>query len=363
MDFSGSKDDRLIMKNKMLIIMPSLDPGGAEKFTLDLILDFKDSLDIDLVLISRPGEWFKKLPSSVKVKVFNTRLLFALPKLFWLIKNSEHNLIFGSGYHNKLMALLAVLVGKGHRTVVRETSFHVDKKGKPQELFINRFIFRNVYPFLKSVIFQSHASREYFQSFIHTKLANGQVLHNTVDLPEQKKDQIHTKRLIFVGRFDDVKNIPFLLKTLSNVKNDFRLDLYGKGPMENEITELIKEYRLERKVNLKGFELDREIIYKEAGALLICSKTENFPNVVLEASAYSVPVIALNCPGGLQEIFDVATIGWLAPSGEDFKQKIESFLSGNLTPIPGDIFFRSTHYFSEICLTKKHTLFERLLNE
>jgi glycosyltransferase involved in cell wall biosynthesis len=133
--------------------------------------------------------------------------------------------------------------------------------------------------------------------------------------------------------------------------------------MVNEISGLIKDYQLEQKVNLKGFELDREIIYKEAGALLICSKTENFPNVVLEAAAYSVPVIALNCPGGLQEIFDVSEIGWLAQSVDDFKKKIEFFLSGELPPIPDVVFLRSSDYFSKICLTQKKTLFKRLLNE
>ena len=53
--------------------------------------------------------------------------------------------------------------------------------------------------------------------------------------------------------------------------------------------------------------------FKNAGVVVLTSQYEGFPNVVLEAFACRVPVVAVDCQGGIREIIEDGKNGIIVP--------------------------------------------------
>ena len=69
-----------------------------------------------------------------------------------------------------------------------------------------------------------------------------------------RKYQLENKKiLLYVGRFDPVKNIPLLLNAYAEIKNDeMRLVLVGDGEMKPTVREKIKKLNIENEVYKLG---------------------------------------------------------------------------------------------------------------
>lgn len=109
--------------------------------------------------------------------------------------------------------------------------------------------------------------------------------------------------LLFVGSLVKVKNVDGLIKSLSKSKTNFKLAIVGEGPKRAKIEKLVKELGLRSRVILLGQKPHRETlsIMKDCDVLILPSKSEVFPNTVLEALALGKPVIATEV-GGISEI-------------------------------------------------------------
>lgn len=106
--------------------------------------------------------------------------------------------------------------------------------------------------------------------------------------------------ILFVGRFQEQKNLKFLLQQLAhfNGKN-FELHLVGDGPQEEILRGLANELGISELVTWHGW-LPRSALvgmYQSADCLVNPSWYEGMPNVVLEAMACGLPVIASKIPG------------------------------------------------------------------
>ncbi len=109
--------------------------------------------------------------------------------------------------------------------------------------------------------------------------------------------------LVYVGRLSPEKNILNLLKTLNTSDLRYQLYIVGEGPERNKIESLIDRLKLDGRVKLTGRKSHEETLafMKACDALLLPSKTEVFPTVVLEALTLEKPVIATRV-GGVAEM-------------------------------------------------------------
>jgi glycosyltransferase involved in cell wall biosynthesis len=109
--------------------------------------------------------------------------------------------------------------------------------------------------------------------------------------------------LLFVGSLVKVKNVDGLIKALSNLRTNFKLVIVGEGPERPKIEKLAKGLGLKDKVILLGQKPHKETlgIMNSCDVFLLPSKSEVFPNTILEALALGKPVIATKI-GGIPEI-------------------------------------------------------------
>lgn len=124
-----------------------------------------------------------------------------------------------------------------------------------------------------------------------------------------------TFRFLFVGRLSEQKGLSYLFKALSNLEDkNWRLDIHGYGPLEEELKQLSRTLFIESKVLFHGVSSDMPTVYQNADLLLLPSLYEGMPNVVLEAMASGLPVIATDI-GGCRELMDEWAREWLVSAG------------------------------------------------
>ena len=123
--------------------------------------------------------------------------------------------------------------------------------------------------------------------------------------------------LLFVGRLVPEKNLPLLMDALSRLSPSQRplLWLAGEGPERRRIESDIARLGLEGGVRLLGERSDTPLLMQAADLLVLPSREEGLSNVLLEAMASGLPVIA-TAVGGSPELIEDQVTGRLLPSND-----------------------------------------------
>lgn len=128
----------------------------------------------------------------------------------------------------------------------------------------------------------------------------------------------NSKKIISVGRLVNVKGYDRLIRVASEVFKEYPTwtwDIYGQGPMKDELEILIKENDLEKNVILKGNRPDIMTLYKKYALFVMTSYYEGLPLVLLEAKSNLLPVISFDCPTGPGEMITDGYDGFLIENG------------------------------------------------
>jgi glycosyltransferase involved in cell wall biosynthesis len=159
--------------------------------------------------------------------------------------------------------------------------------------------------------------------------------------------------LLFVGRLSPEKNVGELIKAMPGLGTDFKLVVVGDGPERAKLENLTSKLDLQQRVIFLGRESHKEAlaIMKSCDVLILPSKTEVLPTVVLEALALGRPVIATRV-GGIAEI-ESANL-YLINSVKEIKEILPQ-----IKPKPDvDIL---EHYSREKFCSQFEALFEKLV--
>lgn len=98
--------------------------------------------------------------------------------------------------------------------------------------------------------------------------------------------------LLWAGRFDPVKRIERTIDCVAALGGGAHLLLAGDGPERPQVERLVTQRGLSQRVHLLGWLDDLSLPFSAADVLLLCSRTEGMPNVVLQAMAFGLPVVA-----------------------------------------------------------------------
>jgi glycosyltransferase involved in cell wall biosynthesis len=132
------------------------------------------------------------------------------------------------------------------------------------------------------------------------------VIPNGVDteffIPARSKPPRNERvlRILFVGRFRHQKNLPFLFRQAARLAaTTFELHLVGDGPEKQRLEGLAGKLGIASAITWHGWLPPAALlkVYQSADCLVNPSLYEGMPNVVLEAMACGLPVIASSVPG------------------------------------------------------------------
>lgn len=179
--------------------------------------------------------------------------------------------------------------------------------------------FRLVMKKAQCVYFVSKRLREQAERQLAYGFENSKIVVNPVNMdeigvmPYKEQGQIN---FACVGRVQvDVKGQALLLQILSSDKwkeRNWVLNIYGKGPDESFLEELIRFYGLQDRVFLKGFVNDiRKDIWGENQILLMPSYFEGLPIALVEAMLSGRTAVVTDV-GGNVEILKDDEVGFVA---------------------------------------------------
>ncbi len=228
-----------------------------------------------------------------------------------------------------------VLLGKVFRKRILLTVRGTDINYFPQNPFL-RILIRYTLKSVDEIIAVSESLRKKVigLSIDENKIS---VIPNGVDLnrfkPIQKKTarahvglSSNDKMILYVGAFEKVKGLSYLISAFKeicndadkNISNDIqipKLVLIGKGSLYNKIYNTILDYGIERNVLIKKYisHEDVPLWMNSCDVLCLTSLNEGRPNVLYEAIACGIPVVATDV-GGVSEIIISNKLGELVPS-------------------------------------------------
>lgn len=145
--------------------------------------------------------------------------------------------------------------------------------------------------------------------------------------------------ILSAGRFTEKKGFDTLLHALSILKErniPFNCIIAGGGKLKTNILALIKELHLDEHVELPGFLNEKALInlYHKADVFVLASRQlsdgnrDGIPNVILEAMASGLPIVATDV-GGIPEVIENNKNGLLSPPNnpESFVDSLETLLT------------------------------------
>ena len=139
---------------------------------------------------------------------------------------------------------------------------------------------------------------------------------NTLDYYPKKVSDLEEKRIISVGRLSEEKGYLDLIDVFSLVHQvypDWKLDIIGDGNQKENIQKKIEEYGLKDFIILHGFQNKEYInqLLQKSSIYVMCSYTESFGIVLLEAFSFGIPCVAFDSARGATEIISNNWDGYL----------------------------------------------------
>ncbi len=315
----NNKDSR----DKILCLaIHSLQAGGMERVMSELIWFFasKKQVKIHLILYGVTREIFYPLPENIEIylpsfKFRNKwRLISTIRTLLFLrrtIKKISPDSLLSFGEYWNNFILLSVF-GLKYPVFISDRSQPDKSLG-----WLNDNLRHWLYPKATGLILQTEKAKEiYLTKNKHNNIA---VIGNPI-----KKASIITdfakreKNILMVGRLIKSKHQDKLIEMFAKVSTpEWRLIIVGYDHLKQHNMErlqlLTKELRIEQRVVFTGKQGNIVSIYGTSSIFAFTSSSEGFPNVIGEAMAAGLPVVAYDCVAGPSEMVIDGYNGFLIP--------------------------------------------------
>lgn len=281
---------------KIIFITATLTSGGSERVISLLANKMAEKGHQIEVICLRKQIVFYPINSDVKITFAAREALYdSMPlKIIWLRKYI--NLVspdvvipfMTAVYCTTILALLGL-----------DIPIIASERIDPTYSSILRKMVRKIFlPMVTHLVVQTENIKRYYSKKIQKKTS---VIYNPVsDKVFEFSTSTKINQIISVGRLFPQKNQKIMIDAFNRIKDkypDYKLVIYGEGPLREELETYIRKLTLEDVVLLPG--RNEEVINELKKSKLFClsSNYEGMSNALIEAQCVGLPIITTRVSG------------------------------------------------------------------
>ena len=291
----------------ILFILPSFVIGGAEKVVISLVENIDNNLfDTYLVMQNTVGPLKCNISENRIKDLDSSRFRYALPSLIKAINKIKPVIIFSTYPHITIFLLMfKFLFYEDTLIISREPNMPSDSLKHSPFSFIIRSLYKIYMPKIDGVIATSASMKD---ELISRRISKKKisVIPNPINLNKIKNFKTIKRhkgeglRLVFVGRLAYQKGLDRLIPLLENIPK-IHITIIGDGKEKNNLINIIKKISIIEKIKFLGHLNFPYPYIAGADYLILPSRWEGLPNVVLESLSLGTPVITMSHLKGLNE--------------------------------------------------------------
>ncbi len=327
------------MALRILQVVSRLTYGGAAALIAQWATYLhKAGYQVDVCTIYSKGQFGEKLEQE-GVTIYNLNLdpdhrtyqprrkydFRVVRPLVHVMKNGSYDIIHAHLFPTSLFVAVASYFALGPSYVISEHSI----SNRRRRLRAFKFLDYVVYSRYARIIAVSEQVRQALLRWLPGLEERVRMVPNSVDperftVPDWQVHRVRqelgiTKRdrvILYAGRLIYDKGPDVLLKALLGLPEQvgsLKVLVAGDGPLDKDLRRQVKSLSLDRMVTFLGLRKDVPILLNVADLVVMPSRREGLPMILLEAMSARKPVIAA-AVGGIPEVIEHGISGWLVPA-------------------------------------------------
>jgi len=313
------------------IVLHDLRGGGAERAVLRLARGMAAAgRQIELILVRGEGAYLGDIPPTVGLKVLDKpRVSQAIGALAGHLRCTRPRAVLSALTHMNLATVAAARLSCVPMRLVLSERNQISAKAREAAGTWQRLVYRavpHVYRAADAIVAVSGGVAADLAKFGGLSKKKISVIHNPVfdtDVETRARapvmhswfEQKGPPIILAAGRLHRQKGFDVLLEAfaIARAEVDCRLVILGEGPERATLMATAERLGLAYDIDMPGFSDNPFPLMRRAGAFVLSSRWEGFPNALVEAMACGAPVIATDCPSGPREILRGGRYGTLIP--------------------------------------------------
>ena len=257
-----------------------------------------------LRIINKKTGLFKSSKKLIRHFFCSNKLLYKLKKIF---SNNEYDVVIGvAGDRSFILSYIKKFIS-GKLIFWNHMNFDAHFKNKNSRYYNEEKFIKPLLNRFDNIINLNEDDVIKFKKYYNV---NSDVIYNCKSFKSKTKSNLNSYKFISCGRLVEQKGFEKLIeimKEFNQNNKDYKLDIFGDGPLKEELLNKINYYKLDDYIKIYSENKNIEKIFPKYDLYLNTSMYEGFGLTTLEALECGLPVFGFDIPANKSLIQDNKT--------------------------------------------------------